>query len=86
MVLVGLISIPSCMASLYTQLRSRRLHSYLPFMNTNIKCLRGSSGPALVYPNLSCCWPLVSLQGCQRPGLLGVLCMLCMLILPCHFA
>ena len=63
MALVGLISIPSCMASLHTQLRLRRLHSNLPFMDTNITCLRGSSGPALAHSNLSCCWPLVSFQG-----------------------
>jgi len=85
MALVGLISNLSCMASLYTQLRPRRLHSYLPFMYTNIMCLQGSSGLALAYPYLSCCWPLVSLQGCQRPGLLGTLSRLCMLILPCPF-
>ncbi len=83
--LIGLISIRSCMASLYMQLRSRRLHSNLPFMETSSTCLLGSSGPALAYPNLNCCWPLVSLQGCQRPGLLGTLSRLCMLILPCPF-
>jgi len=65
--LIGLISIRSCMASLYMQLRSRRLHSNLPFMETSSTC------------------PLVSLQGCQRPGLLGTLSRLCMLILPCPF-